>query len=327
MSKNIVIQEGGTGKQLTVDKLKTNLVGGGTCLWVPEDEKQLGTKYISENGTYKASDEGLYGYSEVTVSGVGSVTGKDPDTGEDVTVTKDPDTGEIVETVVATEIRITNEPTKTTYTNGETIDFSGLVVHAYSSTGRDIGAIPFNELVFPVTTADASAQGDEWTDGHGLNAMMIYYTPKPYVDSQGREEIVYVGQVLGANGSGEPSSYGSGYSPATMLMTRYNNQNYAMRVTGDDQANMFSYKEDDGSHKSYGWSLSGGSSAHPTTGRFMSVSFEDYLTNLPNSSVDPVAADPTNLHAMQSVPVQWTQPGGDGTVLETSFSINVNSAA
>lgn len=28
MSKNITIQEGGVGKQLTVDKLRTNLVGG-----------------------------------------------------------------------------------------------------------------------------------------------------------------------------------------------------------------------------------------------------------------------------------------------------------
>lgn len=35
MSKNINIQEGGIGKQLTVDKLKTNLVDGGTQLWVP----------------------------------------------------------------------------------------------------------------------------------------------------------------------------------------------------------------------------------------------------------------------------------------------------
>lgn len=28
MSKNIIIQEGGIAKQLTADKLKTNLVGG-----------------------------------------------------------------------------------------------------------------------------------------------------------------------------------------------------------------------------------------------------------------------------------------------------------
>ena len=57
MSKNITIQEGGVAKQLTVDKLKTNLVGSGTCLWVPEDDVQLTTKYITENGTYPASDD------------------------------------------------------------------------------------------------------------------------------------------------------------------------------------------------------------------------------------------------------------------------------
>jgi len=68
MSKNIIIQEGGQGKQLTADKLETNLVGGGTCYWVPEDETQLTTKTITENGTYKAVDDGYFGYSEVTVN-------------------------------------------------------------------------------------------------------------------------------------------------------------------------------------------------------------------------------------------------------------------
>ena len=58
MSKNITIQEDGVGKQLTVDKLKTNLVGGGTCLWVPEDDVALGSKRILKNGTYRASDDG-----------------------------------------------------------------------------------------------------------------------------------------------------------------------------------------------------------------------------------------------------------------------------
>jgi tetratricopeptide (TPR) repeat protein len=38
MSKNITIQEGGTAKQFTAQKLQTSLVGGGTQLWVPEDE-------------------------------------------------------------------------------------------------------------------------------------------------------------------------------------------------------------------------------------------------------------------------------------------------
>ena len=166
MSKNIVIQEGGVGKQLTADKLKTNLVGGGTCLWVPEDETQLGTKYISENGTYKASDDGYYGYSEVTVSGVGTVTGKDSD-GDDATVTTDPETGEIIITKLPYSISVVTPPTKTVYTNGETIDFSGMVVKGYLKSGdlwtdssHPNGVIPISELTLPVTTADiGSASG------------------------------------------------------------------------------------------------------------------------------------------------------------------------
>lgn len=38
MNQNIIIQEGGTNYQFTAKKLKTNKVGGGTCLWIPEDE-------------------------------------------------------------------------------------------------------------------------------------------------------------------------------------------------------------------------------------------------------------------------------------------------
>lgn len=158
MSKNIIIQEGGIGKQLTADKLKTDLVGGGSCLWVPEDERQLGTKCISENGTYKASDDGLYGYSEVTVSGVGTVTGKDGD-GDDAQASVDPETGEIVTTKLVDHIAITTPPTKSEYQDGETINFSGLVVHGYSSTGRDLGAIPLNKLVMQPTVATYEGEG------------------------------------------------------------------------------------------------------------------------------------------------------------------------
>ena len=163
MSKNVVIQEGGTGKQLTVNKLKTNLVGGGTCLWVPEDETQLGTKHISENGTYKASDDGYYGYSEVTVSGIGTVTGKDGD-GDDAKASVDPDTGEIVITKLPYSISVVTPPTVTEYSDGVTIDFSGMVVKGYLKSGdlwtdssHPNGVIPISELTLPVTTADSGS--------------------------------------------------------------------------------------------------------------------------------------------------------------------------
>lgn len=155
MSKNIVIQEGGIGKQLTVDKLKTDIVGGGACLWVPEDTTRLGTKYISENGTYRASNDGYYGYSEVTVSGIGSVTGRDPETGEDVAVSTDPETGEIVTTVLPTEIRVIEPPTNPygVYVDGQAISTDGMVVKAYSSTGQELQTVPNNDIMLNPDTA------------------------------------------------------------------------------------------------------------------------------------------------------------------------------
>jgi len=73
MSKNIIIKEDGTARSFSnVEKLQTNLIEGGTQNWVPEDEAaayvDLGEKNITENGTYKAADDGHDGYSEVKVN-------------------------------------------------------------------------------------------------------------------------------------------------------------------------------------------------------------------------------------------------------------------
>lgn len=161
MSKNITIQEGGVAKQLTVDKLKTNLASSGICLWVPEDEVQLGTKSISENGTYRASDDGYYGYSEVTVSGIGTATGTGPD-GETHSYTEDGQGG-IIDNILPDSIAVITPPTVTAYADGATIDFNGMVVNAYLASGglwtdsnHPNGVIPINELTLPVLTADAS---------------------------------------------------------------------------------------------------------------------------------------------------------------------------
>ena len=73
MSKNVTISEGSQAKNfMSVSKIRTNLIGGGTQNWVPEDEAgmyaNLGVAEIDKNGTYKASDENLDGFSEVAVS-------------------------------------------------------------------------------------------------------------------------------------------------------------------------------------------------------------------------------------------------------------------
>jgi len=161
MSKNISIQEGGVAKQLSVDKLQTDLVGGGSQLWVPEDEVHLTTKHISENGTYRASDDGYYGYSEVTVNGVGVARGKDSNGNAAVAYT-DPSTGDLVMETVPSSIRVITIPTDKSgvYQDGDTITKTGMVVKAYLESGAEYdvtgypnGVIPNEELAISPMTA------------------------------------------------------------------------------------------------------------------------------------------------------------------------------
>lgn len=71
--KNVRAHEGGTVKDLNaVAKIKTYVAEGGFCYWVPEDGVRLTTLSVNKDGTYRASDSGYYGYSEVVVSGVGT---------------------------------------------------------------------------------------------------------------------------------------------------------------------------------------------------------------------------------------------------------------
>lgn len=79
MPKDVIFQQKKNGKSVVgtskqTKLLRTNLQGGGTCDWIPEDETQLIPKVITQDGVYKASDEmgNIYGYSEVTVQGIGS---------------------------------------------------------------------------------------------------------------------------------------------------------------------------------------------------------------------------------------------------------------
>lgn len=73
MAKNIIISEGTETKYLSgVEKLRTNLQGGGSQLWVPEDEAgdyvRLSAKTFRENGEYYAADDNVTGYKSVKVN-------------------------------------------------------------------------------------------------------------------------------------------------------------------------------------------------------------------------------------------------------------------
>lgn len=169
MSKNTSIKEGGT--PFPFGPVKALLVEGSDGKyypWVPESERQLGYKSIDKNGIYRASDDGVYGWSSVSVSVKGtSVTGRDPETGQDVTVTTDPETGELVETVVPTEIRVIEPPTNPygIYVDGQTITKDGMVVKAYDANGNEMMNVPVGEITINPTQAVYDESKDE--HGHG----------------------------------------------------------------------------------------------------------------------------------------------------------------
>lgn len=69
MSKDIIIQKNGVERELDdVTKITTQGYGGYACTWVPEDERELTEKIITQNGDYAAADDGYYAYSRVTAA-------------------------------------------------------------------------------------------------------------------------------------------------------------------------------------------------------------------------------------------------------------------
>lgn len=356
MSKNITIQEGGTAKSMTVHKLKTNLVGGGTCLWVPEDEVSLGTKHITENGTYTASDDSKYGYLQVTVNvpggagsasnsgtpttsggttpgGVGSaVIGTDPTDGNEYGVGVD-ENGNLVTTKIPSSINIGKAPDKTEYSDGETIDYGGIIVtlkgadgEPFSNSDYPNGRIPFEELLFPITIIDVSTFDeniDEYSDGEGVNAILITYSLHLDNDWKNDEYIVYadINHIVGYKDN-DPI-YLAGSEETKLLVTRYNQYIYVKKLSGNNaRFNYTRYDPNKEKYKFYG----GGSTAYRASENWSSTQvWNEYLTNLPVSTSDPLNAGemkPTGI----PIPVQWTSPY-DGRTFEATFDVIITMAS
>lgn len=332
------IKEGGKSRNFSAAMLKTNLQGGGTCLWIPRMDVELKNKYISKSGTYTAKADNCFGFDQVTVSGVDVEITQDED-GDDVERTTDG--GEVTETKLPSYIRVTVLPQKIDYTVGESIDYTGLVVHAYTKSGIDMGVVPFNELIL---SAEKAGEGwaEQWTDGHGLNAMQIAYTPhwnraewvQIYPGRIDENQVFVCGSALGTR-DGHPATYGGG-TPGTLFVTRYyvpaygTYRNYMASMAGSRECNRYEYYAgeltDSGQRILTGWFSTGGSGARAGDKVFQSVSWEQELTDIPVSTVDPTTVDPSTLYSIgESIPVQWHRPG-DGELLETSFNIYTHSA-
>ena len=170
MSESIVIEKSGTAEVVRdVEAIRTDAISGSTIRWVPEESTKTEPIIINENGKYTAADNGILGYSSVIVAvEAGSVTGKGED-GNEYTVKTNED-GEIVKTKTPSSISITTSPSVTTYNDGDTIDYTGIVVTSYDANGGSMGVVPYASLSFPVKTAN-SGQTEipvQWSrDGDG----------------------------------------------------------------------------------------------------------------------------------------------------------------
>ena len=152
MAQNISILEGGTAQQFgQVNKLKISNSGGGTSLWVPDDEVNTKSLHVDSNGTYYASTDECYGYDEVSVNIVDECYGYDDD-GNLWNVEVDDDDF-LEETQAPSYIRVVTPPTKLDYIDGETIDTTGMVVMAYYADGTEYGDIT-DEVTIEPTEAD-----------------------------------------------------------------------------------------------------------------------------------------------------------------------------
>lgn len=108
----------------TFESGKTVIISSGLITWTPDNNTVLnnaGTQNVTASYTVRDN----------TKTWSGSITVQYP----------------------ITKIDVTTPPTKLEYNDGDSIDFTGIVVTAYREDNSVWGVVPFDELEFPVTVA------------------------------------------------------------------------------------------------------------------------------------------------------------------------------
>ena len=314
MSRDIIIKEGGVGRPFTADRLKTALASGGQCAWVPEDDVRLIRKRINQNGTYDAADDGAYGYSRVTVTGVGKASGKHPDhSGDDAVAEVDPVTGEVTVARLPSYIRVTAPPDNPyeVYQDGQTIDPTGMVVTAYTASGDVWGTVPLAEILMEPTAAhyDAATDSGGYTDDQGVEATAFISATVPYRPGGWFYDVTEGFMIT------RPDAH--------FMLTRYNGYLYGCST---DENNY-------GFGVSMHFTAADGHSGALATSVNVGQSFDrliedrDWVFPVAESAVDPTDVPRTGMRlepagSRQVIAVSWPRPG-DGVMLDAAFSIRV----
>lgn len=244
-------------------------------------------------------------------------------------------------------IAVTTPPTKTTYYEGERIDFTGIVVTLYNTDGsvytdewHPDGVAAFEELSF---SSDVAAKGDMSTstvvtNGGGLVCAKLD-TARNKVNIASNvsvfnyDERFQIGMNEKTGEAGElygPVLFGEGGRDNTGIyyLTVYNGVIYATREDVEDArywgnrstGKLYPLMLED--RKPFYWGF-GGVVGNQTGGRWKyGASVDEDTCYIPVSTVDPLQyGDVDWKPASSDIVVSWTRQ--DGVVLQTSFQINL----
>lgn len=345
MSANTSITEGGKARPFgPVKALMVQGSDGKYYPWFPESDRALGTLSVDKNGIYKASDKGVYEWSSVSVNVPTSegVTGKDPDTGEEVYVHPDP-SGELVKDVLPVEIRVIEPPTNPngTYVDGQTITKDGMVVKAYGANGDEMLTVPIAEIMLNPTTAvyDESSAGeliiptDYITTGkvkvtsvgsiHAAIALAARHIPTPYIDAGGltylfNETFEYDGKnpAIVTSNISNASYINGGYGP--LAVTLFPNVEIGDEIDLGKYFDVTPEIDTQGKREYVGGALTltPGGKYYAYNGLFIGENSDQYQYKVSTLNAIYINGFP------QTITVSWPRPG-DGAVLETTFDIIV----
>ena len=337
MSKTPLISlNDGTSWADAVPKLRTDELGASTTDWVQEDDTKAASLKVTANGEYPAASAGKYGYDYVTVSVKGgSATGIGPD-GNEHTVTPDPETGKLIDEVIPSSIIVTTPPTVTTYQDGDTIDFTGIVVTAYTLDGEvwedsshPGGVIPVSELEFPVTTAVYDPDAAPYDGSATLNGTTVQYNR--YGGSEEYIQGLRYETAINVNGSmylvkdeyGYPCAFFTDAN-ASLYGTEweYLGPSLLHTYTSEINASNASTSVTDGGVAYYYKIIADGANSFTVSNNLIPKAADGLSrVDIANILFDGVRVD----GKPQDIPVNWQRPG-DGAILETTFPINVTPA-
>lgn len=323
-----VIKEVDTNKNLTCQMFEVRKQGGGTEYLVRKSDVTLGTKSVTQNGTYTAASDGKYGFSQFSVNvaggsgsadshgkptgtiapgGAGSaVVGTDPETGNDAVVGVDED-GQLVKTPLPSSIVLVTPPTKNSYTDGESIDLTGAVVIAKNADGTTWTNADYpngHVSCSPEPSIASYSAKDNYIYGDANIKMLDTFITH---DNLGREVIYDFGYPIFVAYKGDRSGVNFySFEKITDTFPAI----YAKVICSDGtviySSNDFSYYDfqvDD-----YNASVSSYPSGYSSLG--------NYLSNASGSFDGGPGTEVINL--------KWARPG-DGKVLSTTMEINVGA--